>query len=107
MKSTRLIGAICIIAGLVLMMYGIIGLRIQYKTSKKELPVVGEQYYHVDKDNPFEQDTIKIIITDVRTNRNGEIWVEYHHYYSKDGSIIEEPCTKDWKFIENLFEKYD
>ena len=43
--------------------------------NKKNLPIVGEQYYYVNKDNPFEQDTIKIIVTDVKKNKNGEIWV--------------------------------
>ena len=107
MKSTRLMGAICIIAGLALIMYGVIGLRIQHKTSKKQLPAAGEQYYFVRKDNPFDQDTIKILIVEVKENRYGETWIKYCHYYDKDGSVIEIPCTSDWKSMERIFEKYD
>lgn len=107
MKSTRLIGVILIIAGLILIMNGVIGLRIQYKTNKKQLPVAGEQYYFVRKDNPFDEDTIKILIVEVKENRYGETWIKYCHYYDKDGSVIENPCTSDWKSMERIFEKYN
>lgn len=79
----------------------------KHSNNQKQIPIVGEQYYYVDKGNPFDQDTIKIIITDVKKNKDGEIWVQYKHYYSKDDSIMGKPWSKDWKFIEGLFEKYN
>lgn len=107
MEKTNILAIILIVIGLSLVLYGVLELHNMHKHDIREMPVVGEQYYFVRKDNPFDQDTIKILIVEVKENRYGETWIKYCHYYDKDGSVIEYPCTSDWKSMERIFEKYD
>ena len=106
MEKTNILAIILIVIGLSLVLYGVLELHNMHKHDIREMPVVGEQYYLVKKENPFDQDTIKILIVEVKENRYGETWIKYYHYSEKDGSVIEIPYTSDWKSIGRIFEKY-
>lgn len=82
-----------------------VGYHICENNFKKELkePRIGEKYVIVDNTNPFNLDTVTIVICEKKHNHKGDLYIGYK--FVRDDSISGRMWSIDYESFKKMYKR--
>ena len=83
----------------------IMGYRICENNFKKELrePRIGEKYVIVDNTNPFNVDTVTIVVCEKKHNHKGDLYIGYK--FIRDDSVSNRMWSIDYESFKKMYKR--